>query len=71
MSYAHATGADLEDLLDSIAFFIVDLAGLHHVRTFHVSNAPGLGVDFDETLAARNSYQLGSHPVVRLQDGTM
>jgi len=38
---------------------------------FHVSNAPGLGVDFDETLAARYSYQPGSHPVVRLQDGTM
>ncbi|MCV6824014.1 MULTISPECIES: D-mannonate dehydratase ManD [Halocynthiibacter] len=103
---------------------IVDLAGLHHVRTgFHgapshspismaaqhhvnawapnfgvqeylvlgtpecdalfpsehrmedgmvfVSDAPGLGVDFDETEAARYEYQPGSHPVVRLQDGTM
>ncbi|MBV2361553.1 D-galactonate dehydratase family protein [Thalassococcus sp. CAU 1522] len=103
---------------------IVDLAGLHHVRTgFHgapshspicmaahahlnawapnfgiqeylvlgtpecdalfpsehrmengmvlVSDAPGLGVDFDETEAARYSYEPGSHPVVRLPDGTM
>lgn len=103
---------------------IVDLAGLHHVRTgFHgapshspismaaqahlnawapnfgiqeylvlgtpacdalfpaehrmqngmvyVSDAPGLGVDFDEREAARYSYQPGSHPVVRLQDGTL
>lgn len=36
-----------------------------------VSDAPGLGVDFDETEAARYEYQPGSHPVVRLQDGTM
>ncbi len=103
---------------------IVDLAGLHHVRTgFHgapshsplcmaaqahlnawapnfgiqeylvlgtpecdalfpsehrmengmvfVSDAPGLGVDFDENEAARCDYQPGSHPVVRLEDGTM
>jgi mannonate dehydratase len=103
---------------------IVDLAGLHHVRTgFHgapshsplcmaaqahlnawapnfgiqeylvlgtpecdalfpsehkmengmvyVSDAPGLGVDFDEKEVARYSYKPGSHPVVRLQDGTM
>ncbi|TCS67100.1 D-mannonate dehydratase [Primorskyibacter sedentarius] len=103
---------------------IVDLAGLHHVRTgFHgapshsplcmaaqahlnawapnfgiqeylvlgtpecdalfpsehqmengmvyVSDAPGLGVDFDEKEAARYSYAPGSHPVVRLQDGTL
>ncbi|TYB85326.1 D-mannonate dehydratase ManD [Oceaniovalibus sp. ACAM 378] len=103
---------------------IVDLAGLHHVRTgFHgapshspismaaqyhlnawapnfgiqeylvlgtpecdalfpsghrmengmvfVSDAPGLGVDFDEQEAARYSYSPGSHPVVRLLDGTM
>ena len=38
---------------------------------FHVSDAPGLGVDFDETEAARYSYEPGSHPIVRLQDGTM
>ncbi|MBY6047871.1 D-mannonate dehydratase ManD [Vannielia litorea] len=103
---------------------IVDLAGLHHVRTgFHgapshsplcmaaqahlnawapnfgiqeylvlgteecdalfpsehrlengmvyVSDAPGLGVDFDEAEAARYQYKPGSHPVVRLEDGTM
>ncbi|QPM92407.1 D-mannonate dehydratase ManD [Pseudooceanicola algae] len=103
---------------------IVDLAGLHHVRTgFHgapshsplcmaaqahlnawapnfgiqeylvlgtpecdalfpsdhrmengmvlVSDAPGLGVDFDEKEAARYEYAPGSHPVVRLEDGTM
>ena len=103
---------------------IVDLAGLHHVRTgFHgapshspismaaqhhlnawapnfgiqeylvlgtaecdslfpsehvmengmvyVSGAPGLGVDFDEKEAARYEYKPGSHPVVRLQDGTL
>lgn len=103
---------------------IVDLAGLHHVRTgFHgapshspismaaqhhlnawapnfgiqeylvlgsaecealfpsdhalrdgmiyVSDAPGLGVDFDEGEAAKYEYEPGSHPVVRLQDGTL
>ncbi|MBE3636785.1 D-mannonate dehydratase ManD [Mangrovicoccus algicola] len=38
---------------------------------FHVSDAPGLGVDFDEALAARYVYAPGSHPVVRLEDGTM
>ncbi len=36
-----------------------------------VSEAPGLGVDFDENEAAQYSYQPGSHPVVRLQDGTL
>lgn len=38
---------------------------------FHVSDAPGLGVDFDEIEAARYSYQRGFHPVVRLEDGTI
>ncbi len=38
---------------------------------FQVSDAPGLGVDFDEKEAERYSYQPGSHPVVRLEDGTM
>lgn len=38
---------------------------------FHVSDAPGLGVDFDESEAERYSYVAGSHPVVRLQDGTL
>ncbi|WP_323767046.1 D-mannonate dehydratase ManD [Marinovum sp.] len=37
----------------------------------HVSDAPGLGVDFDETEVARYDYVAGSHPVVRLEDGTM
>lgn len=37
----------------------------------YVSDAPGLGVDFDETEAARYSYSAGSHPVVRLEDGTL
>lgn len=38
---------------------------------FHISDAPGLGVDFDEKEARRYSYQRGYHPVVRLEDGTM
>jgi mannonate dehydratase len=38
---------------------------------FHVSDAPGLGVDFDEKEAAHYSYKAGSHPVVRLEDGTL
>lgn len=45
----------------------------HHMKNglHYVSDAPGLGVDFDEKEAARYSYQRGSHPVVRLEDGTM
>ncbi len=103
---------------------IVDLAGLHHVRTgFHgppshspicmaahghlnmwapnfgvqeylvlgtpecdalfpsehymengaqfISDAPGLGVDFDEREAEKYEYEPASHPVVRLEDGTL
>jgi len=38
---------------------------------FYVSDAPGLGVDFDEKEAKRYSYKRGSHPIVRLEDGTM
>lgn len=38
---------------------------------FQVSDAPGLGVDFDESEAARYSFEPCSHPVVRLQDGTL
>jgi mannonate dehydratase len=38
---------------------------------FYVSDAPGLGVDFDEKEAAKYQYEPGSHPVVRLQDGTL
>ena len=36
-----------------------------------VSDEPGLGIDFDENEASRYSYQPGSHPVVRLEDGTL
>ena len=45
----------------------------HHLNdgAFHVSDAPGLGVDFDESEAAKYDYVPGSHPVVRLEDGTM
>ena len=45
----------------------------HHYADgqFFVSDAPGLGVDFDESEAARYSYTRGYHPVVRLTDGTM
>lgn len=38
---------------------------------FLVSDAPGLGVDFDEKEAGRYAYQPGSHPIVRLTDGTL
>ncbi|MGP6089377.1 D-mannonate dehydratase ManD [Antarctobacter jejuensis] len=38
---------------------------------FYVSDAPGLGIDFDENEVARYSYEPGSHPIVRLEDGTM
>ncbi len=37
----------------------------------YVSDAPGLGVDFDEKEVERYSYKPGSHPVVRLEDGTL
>lgn len=39
--------------------------------SFYVSDAPGLGVDFDEKEAERYEFVAGSHPVVRLEDGTM
>lgn len=38
---------------------------------FHIGDAPGLGVDFDEKEAQRYSYERGYHPVVRLEDGTL
>ena len=38
---------------------------------FHVSDAPGVGVDFDEKEAERYSYERRYHPIVRLEDGTM
>ena len=47
-----------------------------HAYTFnagalHPGNEPGLGVDLDETLAARYPYQRAYLPVNRLEDGTM
>ena len=38
---------------------------------FYVSDDPGLGVDFDEKEAAKYRFKPGSHPVVRLEDGTL
>ncbi len=38
---------------------------------FHVSDEPGLGVDFDESEARRYSFVQGFHPVARLEDGTI
>ncbi len=42
-----------------------------HRGMVHVSDAPGLGIDFDEREAAKYEYKPGSHPVVRLEDGTL
>jgi mannonate dehydratase len=47
-----------------------------HAYTFadgamHPGDAPGLGVDIDETLAATFPYQRAYLPVLRLMDGTM
>jgi len=38
---------------------------------FHISDAPGLGVDFDDEEAKRYSFERRYHPIVRLEDGTM
>ena len=38
---------------------------------FHVTDAPGLGVDFNEQEAERYDYAPSSHPVARLEDGTI
>ncbi|MEM7279241.1 MAG: D-mannonate dehydratase ManD [Pseudomonadota bacterium] len=38
---------------------------------FYLSEAPGLGVDFDERQAQNYSFQRRYHPVVRLEDGTL
>ncbi|MGI9221325.1 MAG: D-mannonate dehydratase ManD [Woeseiaceae bacterium] len=38
---------------------------------FHITDAPGLGVDFDTNESQRYSYERGYHPVVRLEDGTL
>lgn len=37
----------------------------------HPGDAPGLGVDIDETLAAKHPYERAYLPVNRLEDGTM
>jgi mannonate dehydratase len=37
----------------------------------HPGDAPGLGVDIDEKLAARYPYERAYLPVNRLEDGTM
>ena len=47
-----------------------------HAYTFasgglHPGDAPGLGVDIDEALAARHPYRRAYLPVARLQDGSM
>jgi mannonate dehydratase len=39
--------------------------------TMHPGNAPGLGVDIDEKLAARYPYEPAYLPVARLEDGTL
>ncbi|MEM9267826.1 MAG: D-mannonate dehydratase ManD, partial [Pseudomonadota bacterium] len=42
----------------------------HRVKdgAFYVSDAPGLGVEFDDAKASTYRYDPGSHPVVRLTD---
>jgi mannonate dehydratase len=47
-----------------------------HAYTFkdgylHPGEAPGLGVDIDETLAAKHPYKRAYLPINRLEDGTM
>jgi mannonate dehydratase len=37
----------------------------------HPGDAPGLGVDLDESLAAKYPYRRAYLPVNRLRDGTM
>jgi mannonate dehydratase len=47
----------------------------HHYRFaegfMHPGDAPGLGVDIDETAAARHPYQRAYLPVSRKEDGTV
>lgn len=38
---------------------------------FYVSDAPGLGIDFDEKEASKYAFDRRYHPIVRLEDGTM
>ena len=42
-----------------------------HEGSMHPGDAPGLGVEIDETLAARHPYQRAYLPVARLLDGTL
>jgi mannonate dehydratase len=37
----------------------------------HPGDAPGLGVDIDEALAAKYPYKRAYLPIARLQDGTL
>ena len=37
----------------------------------HPGNAPGLGVDIDEALAAKHPYQRAYLPIARKLDGTL
>jgi mannonate dehydratase len=47
-------------------------AGYHYADgMLHVSDAPGLGVSFDEEAAARYPYQRRYLPVTRLRDGSV
>lgn len=38
---------------------------------FHISDAPGLGVDFNEKESQRYSFERRYHPIARLEDGTL
>lgn len=38
---------------------------------FHVTDEPGLGIDFDEEEAKRYTFERRYHPIVRLEDGTL
>lgn len=38
---------------------------------FHITDEPGLGIDFDEEEAKRYTFERRYHPIVRLEDGTL
>lgn len=46
-------------------------AWTHHQGYIHPGDAPGHGVDFDETLAGEHPYEPAYLPVCRLEDGTL
>lgn len=54
---------------------LTDLVFPHHYRFeagyMHPGDAPGLGVEIDEVLAAKHPYQRAYLPVARLLDGTL